>query len=719
MLTQVRVGAEGLIIHDGFTILFAEADGQIHSGREEGLYVYDTRLLSQWRVYANGDPWDFLDSGPVTHNAARVILTNRKIDTGVRDIPPRTLTLEILRAIDNGVHEDLVLSNHGEETADFNLELALESDFADLFEVRARDVMTRGHIETKWSENGARITTTYSSGDYRRQIILNVRAADYPVNANGKISFAISLRPKIEWRCCLLYDFVIDGKERLDGPDTCFSELGRLPSTVRMREWIDNALRIDSPIPDFNAFFARSVTDIAALRLPIPGTDPLHFIPAAGVPWFAAPFGRDSLICSYQAAIINPDFARGTLDVLGSLQALEHDRFRDAEPGKIVHEIRRGELAHFSLIPHTRYYGTADATPLYLIVLHNSWRTTGDEQLLRKYWPVAERCLEWIDCYGDMDGDGFQEYQTHSAAGYDNQGWKDANDSIVYPDGELVEGPKALCELQGYVFDAWRRSAEMCRALDLDAYADELEEKAQNLFRRFNDVFGVEEEGVYALALDGDKNQVATVASNTGHCLWSGIVPPERAARVVKRLLQSDMSTGWGVRTLSAENPAFNPLHYQNGSVWPHDNSLIALGFRRYGFAEEACQIAYDIAASSRYFMLSRIPELFSGLPRETESFPVKYKGANAPQAWAAGAAFAFLQMFLGYQPDAPNGALYIDPYLPDWLPTLRLEGLRVGMHSADLELWRENDRTCWRVTDGNIPTIRQRPFEDYRLRAG
>jgi glycogen debranching enzyme len=445
------------------------------------------------------------------------------------------------------------------------------------------------------------------------------------------------------------------------------------------------------------------------------------FLPAAGLPWFVAPFGRDSLIVSLQNLLIYPEFARGALDILGSLQAKEDDSYRDAEPGKILHEIRYGELAHFKLIPHTPYYGTADATPLYLITLHAAWRATGDTDLLSQHLDTAERCLAWIDGYGDRDGDGFQEYQTRSPVGYENMGWKDAGDSIVYPDGSLVKGPKALCELQGYVFDAWLRMAEIFDALGTQGAAQKLRAKAAALFERFNEVFWDEDSGFYAVALDGDKRKVLTVASNPGHCLWSGIVPAERARKVVERLMKPDMWSGWGIRTLSALNPAFNPYNYQTGSVWPHDNGIIAFGFKRYGFGAEAARIARDISEAGAHFLLNRLPELYTAPPRDETSFPVQYLGANVPQAWAAGSVFSLMQAMLGFFPDAPNDRLYIDPWLPSWLPDITLHDLRVGKHRLDISFWRKGENTEFKVLRGDPQVVERSSViaQSDRLRHG
>jgi glycogen debranching enzyme len=475
------------------------------------------------------------------------------------------------------------------------------------------------------------------------------------------------------------------------------------------RDWRQTVLKLATSNDEFHRFFHQAIDDMAALRLPLEGTDHMVFLPAAGLPWFMAPFGRDSLIVSLQNILVYPEFARGSLDILGRWQSHTRDEYRDAEPGKIMHELRYGELAHFKLIPHTPYYGTADATPLYLITLHAAWRATGDHALLEKYRAVAEGCLAWIDNDGDRDGDGLQEYQTRSPVGYENMAWKDAGDSMVYDDGTPVKGPKALCELQGYVYDAWVRMAEVFDALEEPDRAAELRAKAAALFRKFNETFWDERTGFYAYMLDGEKRQVLTVASNPGHLLWSGIVPPDRAARVVARLMQPDMNSGWGIRTLSADHPAFNPYSYQNGSVWPHDNSLIALGFKRYGFVREANHVAHDISAAASYFLMNQLPELYAGVQRDGANFPVQYLGANVPQAWAAGSCFALLQAILGIQPDAPNDRLFVDPQLPDWLPDVTLRDLRLGHRHLDIRFRREGDSTVWDVLRGDAHVVAHR----------
>jgi glycogen debranching enzyme len=475
----------------------------------------------------------------------------------------------------------------------------------------------------------------------------------------------------------------------------------------RLVEWNDATTHMTTSNEDWYRLYHQSVEDMAALRLPYRDRDEpsATFVPAAGVPWFVSIFGRDSLIVSLQNMVVYPEFARGTLQRLAELQATTLDEYRDAEPGKMPHELRVGELAHFHRIPHTPYYGTADATILYLITVHEAWKWSGDETLFRDLEDVVKGCVNWIDHYGDRDGDGFQEYQTRSTQGYENMAWKDAGDAVMYPDGSPVKGPKALCELQGYVFDAKRRLADAAEYLGDAARAAQLRQEAATLQRRFEERFWCEDLGYYAYALDGDKQPVKTIASNAGHLLWSGIVRPDRAERVVRRLMAPDMWSGWGIRTLSEQHPAYNPFSYQNGSVWPHDNGIIAMGFKRYGFAKEAGMIARDISEAGSYFRFHRLPELYAGVKRTNGTFPVQYLGANVPQAWAAGSVFHLLRAILGLDADAQHKQLIVDPVLPKWLPDMTVRNLRVGKAMVDLRFWREGERTRYDVlsVDGEL----------------
>jgi glycogen debranching enzyme len=702
MSFKVQVGPPQIAIHQGQTVLVTQQDGQITWPSEKGLYFLDTRIISNWAIYADGEEWVLLNGGPISYYAARIFLTNKSILTADGPIPPRTLGLTISRSISGGMHEDLDITNNSMKPVRFQLEVAFRCDFADVFEVKSGRIVRRGQITTEWSERRQRVRTSYSNQDFHRAVTTSVaKAPGKAVSANGRLSFEVALAPGKAWHSCLLYTLE-DGEQHFHAPRECVEKNSNSHHSETMTEWLKAVVKIETSNEEFYRLFRQALEDMSALRLPIKCTDHMVFIPAAGLPWFDAPFGRDSLLVSLQNILIYPEFARGALEILGALQAQEDDPYRDAEPGKILHELRYGELAHFKLIPHTPYYGTADATPLYLITLHAAWRATGDQELLEQHLQTAEGCLAWIDKYGDRDGDGFQEYQTRSSGGYENMGWKDSGDSVMYPDGSLVKGPKALCELQGYVFDAWIRMAEVFDTLGKAERATELRAKAAALFARFNEVFWDEELGFYAYALDGDKNKVLTVASNAGHCLWSGIVPRERAKKVVDRLMARDMWTGWGIRTLPASHPAFNPYNYQTGSVWPHDNAIIAMGFKFYGFHAEAARVAHDVSVAASHFLLNQLPELYTAHELSEANFPVQYLGANVPQAWAAGSVFMLTQALLGFMPDAPRNKLYVDPSLPAWLHDLTLRDLRIGKHKLDIRFWREGEKTAFDVIKGD-----------------
>ncbi|MBV9654136.1 MAG: hypothetical protein JOZ42_06190 [Acetobacteraceae bacterium] len=703
MSLRVQVGPSQTAIHQGQTVLVTETDGQIAWPSDKGLYFLDTRLVSAWAIYANGQGWDLLDGGATTFFSSRVYLVNQAFETEGGPVPPRTLELMINRTVSGGLHEDIDVTNYGGKEVAFNLEISIRSDFADVFEVKSGKIVRRGKITTSWSEGRQSLKMQYRNADFSRSVVIRAHKGDArAVYANGRLTFDVTLRPGASWHTCLLYE-LIDGTDGHNAPHDCSYNRRHSRHYEEQVSWKDTVLDITTSNEEVYRLFRQAIDDMAALRLPIGNPhDHLVFMPAAGLPWFMAPFGRDSLIVSLQNLVVFPEFARGALEVLGRLQATERDDYRDAEPGKILHEMRYGELAHFKLIPHTPYYGTADATILYLIVMHAVWRCTGDGAILDNHLPTAERCLEWIDNYGDRDGDGFQEYQTRSPVGYENMGWKDAGDAVVYPDGSLVKGPKALCELQAYTYDAWRRMADVYRARGDQAKADALTAKAERLYQRFNEAFWDEASGFYAYCLDGDKKPVLTVASNPGHCLWCGIVPPERADRVVSRLMQPDMWSGWGIRTLSADHPSYNPYSYQCGSVWPHDNGIIALGFSRYGFRDEASKIARAISDAGSYFQSNQLPELYSGVVSSGSNFPVQYLGANVPQAWAAGSVFMLLQSVIGFLPDGLDDRLWVNPHLPSWLGEITLKRLRVGKHVFTIRFWRDGEESRFEVLEGD-----------------
>jgi glycogen debranching enzyme len=711
MATAITVGPPVLTINQNTTFMVTDLRGEIDSESEQGIFAGDTRFVSFYQLYLNQARWELLTSATTSYHTARLCLTNPAMTTEEGDIRAGQVGLTVTRSISDGVHEDLDVTNYSLGPVKFNLEVAVRSDFADIFEVRSHTFTRRGRTGSTWDPRRAELTTRYDHLDFHRRLVYQL--ADFgspPHYANGRVYFEVELGPQRSWHTCA--NFILVEGERIRRPTRNDDRRHANADGDRLqRRWLDRATALTSANEDVYRAYRQSVEDLGALRLYDHDAGEDVWLPAAGVPWFVALFGRDSLIASYQSTMVYAPFAVGSLSRLAQFQATEIDDWRDAEPGKIPHELRTGELAHFNKVPHTPYYGTADATILYLIVLHEAWKWLGDVRLLERYRGTAERCLAWIDRYGDLDGDGFQEYRRRSERGYENMGWKDAGDAVVYPDGSQVKQPKALCELQGYVYDAKCRMAEIYEALQVPDRALELRREAAELRRRFNDRFWLPELGCYAFGLDPDKRPIATVASNAGHCLWSGIADPDKAAQVVERFRRPDMWSGWGIRTLSADHPAYNPFSYQLGSVWPHDNGIIAKGFKRYGFADDASRVARDIFEATSYFQGYRLPELYAGLPREPGSFPVQYVGANIPQAWAAASIFQLVQTILGLRADAPHGRLYVDPTLPRWLSDVTLRGLKVGSSAVDIRFWREGDRSRWDVLalTGDIQVAEQR----------
>ncbi len=684
MPLQITIGPPQLVIHQGEVVWATDPDGQLATEGDKGLFFRDTRLIAMWALYANGVRWQLLNGGAITHYAGRVFMTNRPILTQDGTIAEHTLSLVLGRWIDGGVHEDIDVTNHGMKPVRFNLELMVRADFSDVFEVKSGKQVRRGRISTTWDEGAQRLVDSYRNADFHRAVTMRIRSALPATYANGRVSFEITLQPGETWHACLLSD-IEDDTDIISAPTHCTGENRNSGAGRALAAWRAEATKLRTSNEEVYRSWHQAIDDMAALRLPIEEDGRIDVIPAAGLPWFVALFGRDSLIVALQTAAVSSEFLRGALAVLGDRQARERDDYRDAEPGKILHEMRRGELAHFKLIPHTPYFGTADATPLYLMALHEAWRWTGDRALIERFLPVAERALAWIDEYGDRDGDGFQEYQTRSPAGYENVAWKDSGDAVLYPDGTLVKGPKALCELQGYVYAAWQGMAAIYDALGRPEPAEALRRKAATLQQRFDDAFWSDAFGGYAYALDGDKQQVLVASSNIGHCLWTGLIPRGRARLVVERLMGDEMFSGWGIRTLSREHIAYNPYSYHNGSVWPHDNGIIAQGFARYGFHDEAARVARAISAAASYFEMHQMPELFAGIHRDDSNFPVQFWGSNVPQAWAAGSTFALVHALVGLEPDAAEGRLYVNPHLPEWLPDLVLSDIEVGGQRFDI----------------------------------
>jgi glycogen debranching enzyme len=524
-----------------------------------------------------------------------------------------------------------------------------------------------------WADVRARSVALWFERDgYRRgtTIAFNRRCS----LTKDSAAFEVELAPRGRWQLCVDLTAIVDGQRRK--PLLRCDAFGQDPPKVgiSLRRWLDEAPELEAAWEALGHLYRRSLLDLASLRIR-PDEKMRFAMPAGGVPWFMTLFGRDSLLASYMALPFHAELAQATLEELGRLQASEWDNFRDAEPGKIPHELRHGSLAMLGAIPHSPYYGTHDATPLFLILLDEYERWSGDRELVRKLEPNARAALAWIEGPGDLDGDGYLEYRKRSDSerALANQGWKDSADAILFPDGAEAEPPIATCELQGYAYDARVRAARLARELWRDGeLAARLERDAAALKRRFNRDFWSSERRCYVLALDGEKRQVDSVASNMGHLLWSGIVPRRRAGLVVRRILRGDLFSGWGIRSLSSEERGYNPLGYHRGAVWPHDTAIAAEGMRRYGFPKEAaeiCKALLDAAAAFGH----RLPELFAGFPRDATDVPVAYPGAERPQAWAAAAPLLALRTLLGL--DVVDRRLRSKPHVGDVGP-LRLRGV-------------------------------------------
>jgi glycogen debranching enzyme len=731
MPSEIKVSPPGLTISQGRTFMVTDQRGEIDPATDGGIFAIDTRFVSTYKLFVNRQPWQLVNSSQLSFYAARIHLTNPPLHTAEAEIPANALSLTIERTVGEGIHEDFDLTNYSGKPVHIVIELALHSDFADIFEVRAKRFVQRGKLRTVWHEDRRALRTAYTDKDFHRAVVYQFQnCEETPVGyANGRLFLDVQLAPGQEWHTC--GDIALEHGQHVKtsvyghrGGSQPSTSTGATPAPgeeprsdfdERQARWQARCTNVMTPNEHVYRMYHQAVEDMGALRIYDLDVSDEAWVPAAGVPWFVTLFGRDSLIVSLQNMSVAPGFAAGALARLAEYQATERDDWRDAQPGKILHEIRFGELAHFHSIPFTPYYGTADATLLYPIVLSEHYRWTGDLDHLRRGWKAAEACLRWLDEYGDLDGDGFQEYKTFSSLGYENVGWKDSPDAVVYADGTQVAQPKGLCELQGYAYDAKLRMAELYAVMGDPEKGAMLQAQARALKTAFNDAFWMQDEGCFAFGLDREKKQITSVVSNAGHCLWSGIADDDKARRTAQRLLQPDMWSGWGIRTLSSRNPAYNPYAYHLGTVWPHDNGIIAAGMKRYGLTNEANRVIRGIFDATRAFEAYRPPEVFAGLERQGKKtdFPALYPpGANVPQAWATGAIFQSVQTILGLRADAPHARLYVAPSLPPWLPDITLQGLQVGASRLDLRFWREGDRSRWdllgaRQTNGSAqPSI-------------
>ncbi len=672
-----------------------------------GLFCNDTRFLSRLELQIEGHAPVLLNSTANKGFILSVLCTNPNIENCLK---PDTISIRREVVLNGALFEEIEISNYSTSAVSFELSISFDADFVDLFEVRGFDRQNRGQRlravrDGKPAElETGELTLAYQGLDgsiMESRIEFQECLPDFfkDYTAIWQLNLESHQTKKIGYRLQMW----MNNKpiSRIHAPVT----LGQAKAAEFMEEqhWAQQATHIRTDRAIFNQAIERAEQDIYLLRQSFEkGT-----VLSAGVPWFSTLFGRDSIIAASQTLMLNPSLARETLIVLAEYQGKKDDDWRDEQYGKILHEIRFGEMARTQEVPHTPYYGTVDATPLWLMLYAEYFAWTGDTEILERLWPNALAAMDWID--RNCQETGYLIYSCHSTRGLANQGWKDSGDCIVNRKGEQAQAPIALCEVQAYVYAAKVRLSEIAKMKKRIDLCDRWQEEARDLKNRFNRDFWMEEEGFCALALDGEGKQVDSISSNPGHCLSLGILTPEKAYSVAERLRAPDMFNGWGIRTLSSLSPAYNPMGYHIGSVWPHDNSLIAMGLRSLGLIDQALEIFQGLIDMTLQQPYQRPPELFCGYERNGDDTPIRYPVACSPQAWATGSIFQLLQMIMNLVPDAPNNCLrIIDPALPESINSLLLQNLKVGGTLLDLEFQRSGNTTSCRVAKkrGNLRVV-------------
>jgi glycogen debranching enzyme len=650
--------SDGLVsILDGNTFVVSDSRGDIEASATDptGLFAFDTRFLSRWVLTVNGQRLTPLSTDDLQYFETRFFLVP---GTGTVYIDSK-LSVIRRRAVGNGFREELKILNHDEKAVDLTIRVDAGSDFADLFEVKDA-LKKKGTYSTRVKDG--RLVLAYERETFTRATDISATGRA-KVDKNG-LTFRVRIRPHGEWSTNLdvVTGAAFESGETRARP-TFARPRGRQNMEANLDRWLAEAPTLECDWDALRETYRRSLVDLAALRFspPILGQ---RSLPAAGLPWFMTMFGRDSILTSLQALPFTPSLAATTLRALGDWQGTRVDDFRDEDPGRILHELRYGELTAFEERPHSPYYGSADATPLFVVLLDEYERWTGDRRLVRELEHEARAALNWIDEYADLMGNGYISYQRRNEkSGLENQCWKDSWDSISYRNGRLAGFPRATCELQGYAYDAKIRGARLAREIwDDQELSSRLEKQAADLKRRFNREFWIADDEYFALALDKGGIQVDALSSNIGHLLWSGIVDKSKAKSIARHLLGPRLFSGWGVRTLAEGEGRYNPIGYHVGTVWPFDNSFIAWGLRRYGFKEEAAQVAAGILAAAAFFD-GRLPEAFGGYDRTLTKYPVQYPTACSPQAWSTGAPLLLLRTMLGLEP--VGDLLVVDPLLP------------------------------------------------------
>lgn len=659
---------------EGSSFCRSDRTGNIHARRAQGIFIKDTRIISTWELFFDDEPLEPL--GVVSAEPFEATFFCRAASRGTGAEASVVVTRH--RMIADDLREDIVVRNYGVEPCAATLLLAVDGDFADLFDVKDGRAATNGGV--RHHVVGGDLHLTVTRAGHRRGV--RVSALDGAA-ARGALTWRLTVPAHDEWRTTVRV-LPSDASEETVTSFPLDRSVETTRPSRRMRDWWASTPRIECDDPTLQQAIERSVADLGSLRI----TDPAHpelDVVAAGSPWFMTLFGRDSLLTSSMALPWDPSLARGTLHTLARLQGDHVDLSSEEEPGKILHEVRRGLDESRALGGSAVYYGSVDATPLFVMLLDRAARWGLADSDLTSLLPAADRALSWIEDYGDLDGDGFVEYQRRITRGLVNQGWKDSHDAISDRHGRLAHGPIALAEVQGYVYAAYRARAHLAVLVGDAATARRCERRADELRARFNEAFWLADLGYYALALDGDKRPVDALASNQGHCLWTGIVADDHAASVAEHLLSDAMFTGWGVRTLASTMGTYNPVSYHNGAVWPHDNALIVAGLLRYGQVENARRVATALVEVAAAFD-GRLPELFCGFDRRDVPTPISYPAACSPQAWAATPPLALLAALLTLEPCLDEGTVDITNVLPDRWRDVRVFGLAVGDQRVNID---------------------------------
>jgi glycogen debranching enzyme len=676
-----ELGPNALAVLEGVSFMYSDASGDVPAGSIGGLVHADTRLLSKWVLTINGAKLLSLGSGSVEHYSAAFFLTNPELP----GLPANEFGIRRLRSVGNQFRERIEVWCFAREPEHLEIRLSAYSDFADLFEIKdivrdRSDQIVRAH-----EPDGSALQFSYANEGFSVQTRVEVSRPATRVEGDDLV-WELELADDATWSVDVTVPFTSRPRWVMPAHQGFGESGGEEPyEDDATAQWYADVPTLESDSHVLCEIGRQTTRDLLALRVQANVDGHSVVLPAAGLPWFLTIFGRDTLLTAYQSVSYGPHLARGALLELASMQGKECNDFKDEEPGRIMHEIRQGELTLLGLKPHSPYYGTSDATMLWLILLSEYWRWTGDNALIRRLEPNARAALAWIDQYGDRDGDGYVEYQTRSRQGLGNQCWRDSWDGVQFADGRVPYLPIATCELQGYVYDAKLRLAELLDGPLRDpALAETLRTQAATLKQRFNEDFWIDDRGGYfAVGLDGDKQRIDSLTSNNGHLLWSGIVAEERAPFLVRQLMSNEMFSGWGVRTMATTDRGYNPIGYHTGTVWPHDNSLIVMGLTRYGYREEANRIvSAQIEAAS--YTGHRLPENFCGYARSVSRFPVPYATACSPQAWATAAPMLFLRCMLGL--DAHNGELTVDPVIPAEYGRVAINGVNAFGVRWDIE---------------------------------